>query len=240
MLLHAELFPAGSGGHALPVAVKVTTALNFFTSGSFQGATSDITRTSQSTEHKCIRKVTEGLFARVLDYVNFPCDDISQTERAVGFNSLAGFPRVQVTIDCTHIAIRGPAHEPGLFVDQKAYHSINVQLVCDLWKRFLQMCAKFPGSCHDSFSLLESNIPALFHAQDRLKSWLLGDKGYPQQTRLMTPMRNPTNEAQQQYNDSHIMTRSVIEQAIGMLKMCFRCMDRTGESFSSHQRGCVE
>ncbi|XP_067846423.1 putative nuclease HARBI1 [Heptranchias perlo] len=74
-------------------------------------------------------------------------------------------------------------------------------------------------------SYTESNIPALFHTQNRLKGWLLGDKRFPLQTWLMTPLRNPINEAQQQYSDSHTTTRSVIEQAIGLLKMRFQYPD---------------
>ncbi|XP_067841400.1 putative nuclease HARBI1 [Heptranchias perlo] len=91
-----------------------------------------------------------------------------------------------------------------------------------------KVCAKFPGNCHDSFILRESNTPALFHAPNRLKGWLLGDKEYPLQTWLMIAVRKPTNKEQQRYNDSHITTRSVIEQAIGMLKMRSRCLDRSG------------
>ncbi|XP_067837836.1 E3 ubiquitin/ISG15 ligase TRIM25-like [Heptranchias perlo] len=73
-------------------------------------------------------------------------------------------------------------------------------------KRFLHVCTRFPGSCHDSFILRESNIPALFHAPNRLKGWLLGDKGNLLQSWLMIPVRNPISEAQSQCNDSHITT----------------------------------
>uniref|UniRef100_UPI00398ED6F8 G-protein coupled receptor 35-like n=1 Tax=Pristiophorus japonicus TaxID=55135 RepID=UPI00398ED6F8 len=42
-LLEDELLPRGPGGHALTVAVKITTALNFFTSASFQDLASHVT-----------------------------------------------------------------------------------------------------------------------------------------------------------------------------------------------------
>ncbi|XP_067838424.1 putative nuclease HARBI1 [Heptranchias perlo] len=166
----------------------------------------------------------DGLFCRASHYVNFPINDISQTERAV---VSTGFPRVLGANDCTHIAIRGLAHWAGLFINLKGYHSIKAQLDWTTGRGFCRYVPNFPGSCHDSFILRESNIPALFHAQDRLKGWLLGDMGYPLQTWLMTPLRNPTSEAQQRYNDSYITTWSVIEQAIRMLKMRFRCLDRS-------------
>ncbi|XP_067841588.1 putative nuclease HARBI1 [Heptranchias perlo] len=89
-LLHAELLPAGPSSISLPVAVKVTTALNFFASRLFQGATGDIAGVSQSSAHKCIRQVTDGLFRRALHYVNFPMDDLSHMKRAVGFHAVAG------------------------------------------------------------------------------------------------------------------------------------------------------
>ncbi|XP_067848358.1 pirin isoform X1 [Heptranchias perlo] len=128
-LLQEELLRAGPGGHALPVVVKVNTALNFITSRSFQGSTGDITRISQSSVHKCIRQVTD-LVCQGIDYVNFPIEDISQTERAVSFHSLTGFPWVQGAIDCTHVAIQGPAHGQRQFINGKGYQSINAQLVC--------------------------------------------------------------------------------------------------------------
>ncbi|XP_067838442.1 putative nuclease HARBI1 [Heptranchias perlo] len=190
-LLHAELLSAGPGSISLPIAVKVTATLNFFTSGSSQDATGDIAGISQSSAYKCIRQVIDGLFRRALQYVNFPNDEFSQTERTVGFHSMVGFPCVQGAIDCTHIAIRSPPHEPGL--------------------------------CHDSFILRESNILGLFHTLNTL-----GDKGYPLHTWLMTPLSNTISQQQRRYNDSHITTRSIIEHAIGLLKMRFWCLDRSG------------
>ncbi|XP_067833268.1 putative nuclease HARBI1 [Heptranchias perlo] len=170
----------------------------------------------------------DGLFSRASTYVNFPCYNNSQNERSVGFASLAGFPQVQGAINCTHMAIREPPEQPGAFINCKRFCSINVQLVCNYKKRFIQICARFPGSCHDAFILRQSNIPNLFLPGNRLKGRLVGDKGYPLQIWFMTPVRNPTNETQACYNESHMPTRCVIEQAIGVLKMCFRCLDRSG------------
>ncbi|XP_067824353.1 putative nuclease HARBI1 [Heptranchias perlo] len=221
------------------MAVKVTTAFSFFASGSFQGATGDRVRVSQLAAHQCIRQGMDGLFARAERYVNSPCDDNSQNERALGFASLAVFPKVQGAVDSTHVAIRGTPDQPGAIINRKGFHSINVQLMCKHKKRFLQVCTRFPGSCHDAFILRQSNIPNLFVSGTGLKQWVLGDKGYPLQTWLMTPLRNPTNEPQECSNDSHLTTGCVIEQTISTLKMRCRCLGRSGGAFSTRQRGSL-
>ncbi|XP_043533702.1 putative nuclease HARBI1 [Chiloscyllium plagiosum] len=226
-LLQQDLMPAGPGGHALPVAVKVTTALNFFASGSFQGAAGDISHISQSAVHKCIKQVTNALFARANDYICFPMDESSQDDRASGFSALAGFPRVQGIIDCTHIAIKAPDNQPAAF-NRRGYYSINVQIVADHCHRIMQVCARFPGSCRDAFILHQSTIPPLFSRCQNVKGWLLGDRDYPLYTWLMTPLPCPSTPAELRYNKSHANTRRVIRRTMGLLKQRFRCLDRSG------------
>ncbi|XP_067838441.1 putative nuclease HARBI1 [Heptranchias perlo] len=237
-LLEEELLPAGPGGHALPIAIKITTALNFFASASFQCTTGDISRVCQWSAHKCIWQVIDVLFARVSIYLNFPCNDNSQNERAVSFTSLAGFPQVQDANDCTHVAIRGPPHESKVFINFKGFLSIDAQPVCNHKKRFMQVCARFPGSYYDAFIERQSNISDLFQTGDRLRAGSLETRDTSLQTWLMTPVRNPTNETQECDNQSHMTTRCVTEQAIGMLKMCFRCLAMSGGPLESRQRLC--
>ncbi|XP_067884815.1 putative nuclease HARBI1 [Heterodontus francisci] len=44
----------------------------------------------------------------------------------------------------------------------------------------------------------------------------------------MTPVRNPRTAAEERYNACHGSSRATIEQAIGLLKMSFWCLDRSG------------
>uniref|UniRef100_UPI00398E5D69 putative nuclease HARBI1 n=1 Tax=Pristiophorus japonicus TaxID=55135 RepID=UPI00398E5D69 len=190
-LLEQNLLPSGSGGHTLPVAVKVITTLNFFATRFFQGSAADISRRSQSAAHRYVTQV-------------------------------------QDVIDCTHVPIKAHPDHPAVFVNHKGVHSLNVQLISNYKKIILHVCALSPGSCHDSFVLRQSILSQLFAPLNRLTSWLLGDKGDPLKTWLMRALRRPSNESKECYNQNQFTTRCVIEHAIGMLKMCFRCLNRFG------------
>uniref|UniRef100_UPI00398F24A5 putative nuclease HARBI1 n=1 Tax=Pristiophorus japonicus TaxID=55135 RepID=UPI00398F24A5 len=217
-LLDQTLLSRGPSGHTLPVVVKVTSALNFF---AFQGSAADSCRISQSVTHSCITQATNGMFHKSANDVNFATDEASVTERALSFVTLACFPQIQGDINCTSILRRN-------FGNCKGFHSFNAQLICNHKKIIMHVCARFPGSCHESFVLRQSTRPQHFAPPNILTSWLLGDKGYPLKKWLMTPLRMPSNEAKECYNDSHMSARCVIEQAISIMKMHFRCLDRSG------------
>ena len=52
----------------------------------------------------------------------------------------------------------------------------------------------------------------------------LGDSGYPLREWLMTPILNPRDERERQYNVAHKGTRRIVENAFGMLKRKFPCL----------------
>ncbi|XP_069494417.1 uncharacterized protein [Ambystoma mexicanum] len=54
------------------------------------------------------------------------------------------------------------------------------------------------------------------------------DAGYPLKSWLLTPVRNPQNRHEEEYNCAHTRTRIVIEQTFGLLKSRFRCISRSG------------
>ncbi|KAK3875966.1 hypothetical protein Pcinc_007222 [Petrolisthes cinctipes] len=55
---------------------------------------------------------------------------------------------------------------------------------------------------------------------------LLGDSGYPLEPFLMTPVTNPTNEAEELYYRALVRTRVIVELTLGVVKNCFRCIHR--------------
>ncbi|XP_064475621.1 putative nuclease HARBI1 [Ornithodoros turicata] len=54
----------------------------------------------------------------------------------------------------------------------------------------------------------------------------VGDRAYPLQPWLMTPVRSPSTPEEQRFNSAHSRTRVRIEHCFGVLKMRFRCLQR--------------
>jgi len=116
-------------------------------------------------------------------------------------------PNVPGDIDCTHVALRDPVKNPRRFMNRKDFHSINVQLVCDHQLNIINVCARHPGSVHDTFILRSSNIPEAFEEEPRVQGWVMG---YPLQTWLMAPVWRHETEAETWYNEAHVATHSIV------------------------------
>ena len=108
----SHLAPRGSGGHPLPVDVKVTAALNFYASGSFQAPSGNLAGISQASVHRCVRQVTDALYARAGQFINFNVGRTQQKARALGFASIARIPNEQGAVDGTHIDLWAPHAGP--------------------------------------------------------------------------------------------------------------------------------
>ncbi|XP_067915746.1 putative nuclease HARBI1 [Heterodontus francisci] len=199
-------------------------------------STGDICGISQSATHRCIKEVTNALFQCANDFIYLPVDEDSQAERSAAFSATTHFPRVQGVIDSIHAAIRAPWDQPAVFVNRKDFHSLNVQLVCDHRRRIMNVSAHFPGSCHDSYILRNSQLPPVFEEAADVDRWILGDKGYPLCTWLMTPVHHPQSTAEKRYNVAHTSTRAIIDHSIGMLKMRFPFLDQRGNILQAEEQ----
>ena len=63
---------------------------------------------------------------------------------------------------------------------------------------------------------------------------------YPLLPHLFTPVRNPQNQAEERYNVRHKHTRCVVEQALGISKMRFRCLHRSAGCLVYKPETCVQ
>lgn len=89
---------------------------------------------------------------------------------------------------------------------------------------------RFPGSCHDAFVWRQSAFSRRLTSRSCIEpgEFLLGDSAYPLQPWLMTPVAgHPGPETPKgKYNATHGTMRSAVERCIGVLKSCFRCLQR--------------
>ncbi|XP_026090023.1 putative nuclease HARBI1 [Carassius auratus] len=214
--------------HAIPVPLQVLTTLGFLATGSFQRELADRSGISQSSLSRAMPVVWDGIIRMSARYIRFPYDAFDQPNIKMQFAAIAGFPNVIGAIDCTHIAIKAPSEEEFAYVNRKHFHSINVQIICDAQMRLTNIVARWPGSTHDSYILTNSMVGMRLQAGRVRDGWLLGDRGYPLKTWLLTPLTNPQTARERRYNNAHSRTRSVVERAIGQLKCRWRCLDRTG------------
>ena len=155
-------------------------------------------------------------------YITWPKD---QDKQAIirAFRDKRGFPDVIGALDSTHIQIRPPKEHLQTYVNRKGYHSIILQAVCREDMRFKNCFVGWPGSCHDSRVLKNSDL------WDNGQRWcgekhLIGDGGFPLTSWLLTPFRDTGHltPVQRHYNFCLSSTRQVIERSFSLLKGRFR------------------
>ncbi|XP_029346116.1 putative nuclease HARBI1 isoform X1 [Acyrthosiphon pisum] len=221
----------------LSIQRKLLTALRFFASGSYQQDIGENrgSAVSQPSVSRCITEVVNA-FNRpeILNkYIHFPSSLGELNDVRLGFYEKFGIPGVIGVIDGTHIAIVPPKSEDiiypeHVYINRKGYHSINTQLICDSNMKILNVCAKFPGSTHDSHIWRVSPVLGLLkhlHSIGHSSYFLLGDSGYGLRPWLLTPLTEyQPNTPEARYNTWLCRARSLIERCNGVLKMRFRCL----------------
>lgn len=169
--LGADLQSLTGRSHALPVAVKVTSALTFLASGSFQTATREATGISQSAMSNCLAQFLEALTRRATRYITFPA------AAAAPPAAPGAFPGVLGLLGAMHVALRAPSENEPAFRNGGNFHSLNMQLVVDGAGAITNVVAKFPGSCPNAAVLERSALARLLEGARPRGAWLLGERG---------------------------------------------------------------
>ncbi|XP_024532343.1 uncharacterized protein LOC112346820 isoform X2 [Selaginella moellendorffii] len=176
---------------------------------------------------------TTVVIVKCLRYrIHFPSTAKEVRAVVAGFRQVTGtrLPNVAGAIDCT------PRSSDLLDWTARAttIGSSGTRSSCKGFvmprRGFLSVYAGWPGRVHDMRvfrnSALRNKIvarelltsPAVLAYDDRIKPYLVGDKGYQLQQHLMIPHTT--------FNLHHHLAWIVIEQAFGLLKMKFRCLDK--------------
>ena len=183
---------------------------------------------TESCTHRCFHRVCSAIKNSLTPkLISWPKPE-DMERQANAFEHHRGFPGVLGAIDGCHIPITAPRFFPENYVNQKGWHSVNLQTVCSKDLYFIDCYAGWPGSVHDARVL--KNSPLFSDASEDSNHLfpnnrhILGDSAYPLYDWLLTPYRDNGHltPSQRNYNFVHSSTRMVIERAFGMLKGRFR------------------
>ena len=143
------------------------------------------------------------------------------------FEEQRGFPGILGAIDGTHIPIQAVLKDPEKYINRKSFHSVQLQVVCDMDMKFIDVFCGFPGSVHDArvfrnsplFVDAERNKDLLFPGNSH---WI-GDTAYPLKPWILTPYKDTgcLTRQQQHYNFIHSSTWMVVERSLALLKNRF-------------------
>ncbi|XP_065718262.1 putative nuclease HARBI1 [Patagioenas fasciata] len=225
--LGADLESLTGRSHALPVAVKVTAALAFLASGSFQAATRAAAGISQSAVSNCLAQFLEALRRRAARHIAFPAV-AAGVGAAGGAGGVAGaFPGVLGLVGAMHVALRAPSRDEPAYRNAGNFHSVNAQVVCDAAGAITNVVAKFPGSCPNAAVLENSALARLLDGTRPDGAWLLGDGSYPLKPWLLTPIAAPRGPAELRYNALHHGALGALRRTLWLLPRRWRCLDRS-------------
>lgn len=196
--------------------------LTYFASGSFLIVCGDFVGVHKSTASRTITRVSRAIARLHSQFIRFPETEEEITVTRQDFYAKYKFPRCIGIIDCTHIQIRSPGGEDAeIYRNRKQYFSFNIQAICNVNLKFMNIVARWPGSAHDSTIFNNSSIRAKFERGETGDSLLIGDSGYPIRPFLLTKLSIASTRAEQLYNESIIRTRNCIERSFGVYKRRF-------------------
>jgi hypothetical protein len=159
----------------------------------------DLAGVSKATVCRVLRRVSECIARMCIHKISLPAEQDFLTKTKRNFFKIARFPGVIGAIDCTHVAIQSPGIETGeLFRNRKGFFSKNIQAICGPDLKFHNLVTRWYGSAHDATVFAQSRIHgALSNGRYPADCHLLGDAGYPCKNFLLTPIANPTTQAEQ-------------------------------------------
>lgn len=233
-------YGTGKSG-ALSPKQQLCAALHFLGTGAQFHCVGDMHGISKSSVCRSLHRVVAAINRiKFPQIVNWPQGNLIRQE----FHELANFPHVCGVIDGSLIRIDAPNNNENDFVDRNGNHSINCMFACGPDMTFYYVSVNWPGSVHDARVLRNSSLCNRFEDGWRPfpNAILLGDSAYPLKEWLIPPvfLRGAENEPQQRFLRAHKSTRRIIENAIGILKEKFPCLNylRVNPTFAANIVKC--
>ena len=209
-------------GNPLPVELQVLLTLRFYATGSFEKVIGDLFGVSEAATCISIHRVSRVIASRKSAFIYMPRNDSEMTSIRNEFFNSSSFPLTIGAVGGCHVRIVCPSKEfAQIFYNRKCFYSINVQVICDSKLLFRNIVARWPGSTHDARVFNNSMVCQQFESNTYGRHLLLGDSGYPCRHYLLTPVRNPSSQAEIRYKTAHGKARRVIERSFGVWKRRF-------------------
>jgi hypothetical protein len=137
------------------------------------------------------------------------------------FEAKHGIPSNMGAIDCSHIAILAPYHDPFSYYNRKGFHSCHLQVIVDTDTLIWDYDFGVAGSVHDFTVFQQSSEGRKILRGDYLEYKIIGDAAYPCRTWNWVPFKGSAVELppfKQHWNFSQSSTRMCVERALGVLK----------------------
>lgn len=219
-LISPALTPVSHRKFSLSVLEQIFITLRFYATGTLQISDTNVHKTTMS---RVVYKVSKEITKLAKSYITMPIGSELQEVKELFYN-IAGFPNVIGCIDGTHIPIQSPGGNLAeLYRNKGGLSSINVQVVCDAKLNIRYLDAHGYGSTEDSIVFENSSLRTQLYSKE-IDGHLLGDSAYPCSKYLMTPIINPSTNAEKLYNKAHNKTRNTIERTIIAWKNRFPCL----------------
>ena len=157
----------------------------------------------------------------------FPTDPAALRKLADGFQQRQ-HPHMRVflyalgALDGILLKIRQPTvkeiSQPTLYHCRKGFHALNVQAVCDAYKRYTYCAIDMPGSTHDSRAFANSSLAdAIARGCIPDEYYFLGDAAYKGTSSILTPYIGNVRADESVFSFYHSSLRMTIEGSFGML-----------------------
>ncbi|KAL7634679.1 UNVERIFIED_CONTAM: hypothetical protein RMT77_015056 [Armadillidium vulgare] len=212
--------------YSLSAEQKLKIGLHWLGNGGQYHGIADMHGVSKMTVGRCVHEVVDAVNSVLFDtFVKWPQNTFDIIQQ---FHAIAGFPHVCGVVDGILIKIDAPVHNEPAFVDRHHNHSINCLAVCGPDMKFYYISSNWPGSVHDARVLRNSSLNHRMEEgwRPHPEGVILGDSAYPLKDWLIPPRyNNPEDNAYRRFNHAHKRTRRLIENAFGILKEKFPCLN---------------